>query len=196
MIRRFTRPQGCRPYKKLFVVAVEGDKTEPNYFASLKRISNNVSNIKVIPSNKASAPNHVLKNLKKYLKAHQDCLRDSDETWVVVDADAWTQEQLQELYRWESEADHRGVAVSNPKFELWILLHFEDGQQISRSNCDERLRKYIKNYHKSGKFVFSEEQLKGAVERAKSKDKPPCAGCPREGVSTVYRLVERILGSG
>ena len=80
-------------------------------------------------------------------------------------------------------------------FELWILLHFEDGQQISRSNCDERLRKYIKNYHKSGTFVFSEEQLKGAVERAKSKDKPPCAGCPREGVTTVYRLIERILGN-
>ena len=81
-------------------------------------------------------------------------------------------------------------------FELWILLHFEDGQQISRSNCDERLRKYIKNYHKSVSFVFSEEQLKGAVERAKSKDKPPCAGCPREGVTTVYRLIERILGKG
>ena len=81
-------------------------------------------------------------------------------------------------------------------FELWILLHFEDGQQIPRSNCDERLRKYIKNYHKSVSFVFSEEQLKGAVERAKSKDKPPCAGCPREGVTTVYRLIERILGKG
>ena len=196
MIRRFTRPQGCRPYKKLFVVAVEGDKTEPNYFAALKRISDNIADVKIIRSKKASAPNQVLHNLQKHLKENKNRFRDADETWVVVDADAWPQEQFQALYQWESDADHRGVAVSNPKFELWLLLHFEDGHQISRLNCEERLRKHLPNYRKNLSVVFDKEQLSRAIERAKSKDKPPCAGCPREGVTTVYRLIERILGNG
>jgi hypothetical protein len=33
--RRFQRPLGQRRYRKLFVIAVEGAKTEPQYFATL-----------------------------------------------------------------------------------------------------------------------------------------------------------------
>lgn len=32
-LRTFQRPLGERRYKKLFVVSVEGSKTEPQYFA-------------------------------------------------------------------------------------------------------------------------------------------------------------------
>jgi hypothetical protein len=31
--RRFQRPPGERPYRRLFVIAAEGAKTEPQYFA-------------------------------------------------------------------------------------------------------------------------------------------------------------------
>lgn len=31
--RKFSRPLGERRYRKLFVLAVEGSKTEPQYFA-------------------------------------------------------------------------------------------------------------------------------------------------------------------
>lgn len=33
--RSFSRPLGERRYRKLFLVAVEGSKTEPQYFAML-----------------------------------------------------------------------------------------------------------------------------------------------------------------
>lgn len=200
MNQRFNRPQGFRPYKKLFIVAVEGDKTEPNYFKLLKRISGKIADIQVIPSKKASAPGHVLKNLYKYLKASKINLRNTDELWAAVDADAWSKKQLQALYDWEEQETNKtvvkGVAVSNPKFELWLLLHFEDGHQVYKSNCDDRLRQRLPNYRKDMSFYFSEEQCLKAIARAKTKDSPPCSDCPREGVTTVYRLVERILCNG
>ena len=33
--RSFTRPLGTRRYKRLFLIATEGNKTEPQYFALL-----------------------------------------------------------------------------------------------------------------------------------------------------------------
>ena len=39
-IRTFQRPLGERKYKKLFVISVEGSKTEPLYFAILNKQTN------------------------------------------------------------------------------------------------------------------------------------------------------------
>ncbi len=41
--------------------------------------------------------------------------------------DEWTDDQLSQLNEWAQGADNYGFALSNPKFEFWLLLHFEDG---------------------------------------------------------------------
>jgi len=65
---RFQRPLGERRYKKLFVVSVEGSKTEPQYFA----IFNQPQSIVLVkclnrPSTESS-PIHVLKKMQGYLR--------------------------------------------------------------------------------------------------------------------------------
>ncbi len=119
-----------------------------------------------------------------------------DETWVVVDRDEWTDEQLEKLHTWSDEKGKCGFALSNPKFEYWLLLHFEEGTEIASSSaCSERLKKHLPNYNKGiNPADFTREKVLAAVKRAKIRDKPPCLDWPRRiGGTTVYRLIENML---
>ena len=57
--RSFTRPYGLRSYKKLFVIATEGKKTEPAYFLLFEG-DNRIVRIKCIKGDAISAPAYVL----------------------------------------------------------------------------------------------------------------------------------------
>lgn len=98
--RYLRRTTGRRRYKRVFVIATEGDKTEPGYFSMLNGLTDDV-HIKCISSNKASSPDKVLKKLKKHLK--ENPLSAGDESWLVIDKDNWTNEQIEPLLQWVSE---------------------------------------------------------------------------------------------
>ena len=189
--RKLKRPLGERRYKKLFIIASEGVKTEPRYFALF---NNQQSVIKVtcLRGKSESSPPQVLKRMTKHLK--QESLKKSDQAWLVVDKDHWTDEQLQQLHAWAQSCENYGFVLSNPKFEYWLLLHFEDGAGVSSSHaCSDRLKRYLPNYNKDidpGKI--SPEMISNAIQRAKQRDNPPCSDWPRSIGSTVYRLVERL----
>ncbi len=192
--RDFQRPQGERRYRKLFIVAVEGQKTEPQYFALLNAGST-VVRVKCIEGNSRSAPSQVLNRLRLALR--NENLRPEDEAWVVVDRDSWTDSHLQALVGFTRERDNNCIALSNPKFEYWLLLHFEDGSGVSNSrDCSARLRAHLSDYSKEicGR-KFSAANIRQAVARARRRDTPPCSLWPTETGSTVYRLVERILAA-
>ncbi len=123
-------------------------------------------------------------------------LNKSDEAWLVVDKDQWTDNQLAELGRWAKKKVNYGMALSNPKFEYWLLLHFEDGKNATTSNCDKRLKKYLPDYDKTIDIrKISTDMINDAIRRAKKRDNPPCEDWPRGTGSTVYRLVEKILAT-
>ena len=190
--RRPQRPLGERRYRKVFVIAVEGIKTEPQYFRLFERPS--IIRVHCLKGGNGSAPPQVLKRMAAHLK--EAGIARSDEAWLVVDKDEWTDDQLRQLHYWSNQASNRGLALSNPKFEYWLLLHFEDGRAITSSrDCSERLKRHIPEYDKGidGRS-FPRDRMIEAVRRAKQRDNPPCEDWPRSiGSSTVYRLVERIL---
>ena len=193
--RKFLRPLGERRYRKLFVLAVEGDKTERQYFALFNN-QHSMVHVHCVKSGHKSSPPQVLDRLRNHLK--QKRLQSTDEAWLVVDKDQWTNEQLNQLHKWAQESRNFGLAVSNPKFEFWLLLHFEKGNGIASSqDCSNRLEKHIPGYNKELKSRnFTRSQIDEAMRRAKQRDNPPCADWPRAmGGSTVYRLVESILQS-
>ncbi|MBT3291658.1 MAG: RloB domain-containing protein [Victivallales bacterium] len=188
--RTFRRPTGVRRYRKLFIIAAEGAKTEPQYFTAL---GSQQATIRPLKGRNKSSPQHVLKRMEEYLKG--ESLRKSDEAWLVVDKDQWTDDQLGELHRWAQKADNYGLALSNPSFEYWVLLHFEDGTGISSARaCTNRLREHLPDYDKGiDARKITQPMIGEAIRRAKLRDNPPCADWPRAlGGTTVYRLVERI----
>jgi hypothetical protein len=193
--RRFTRPLGKRPYRKLFVIAAEGTKTEPEYFVIFSE-QQSVIRVNCLKSRHGSSPPQVLRRMEEHLKREK--LRSSDEAWLVVDKDQWTDEQLSQLHTWAQKQENYGFALSNPKFEYWLLLHFEDGVGIASSqDCTDRLRRHLPSYDKGvDSDKITREHIDNAIRRAKQRDNPPCTDWPRAiGCSTVYKLVENILRS-
>ena len=189
--RNFRRPLGERRYRKLFIVATEGVKTELQYFGILNY---HYPFIHMNLLKSSNSPLEVLKCMKDHLK--KEPLKNLDEAWLVVDKDQWTDEQLAQLYRWSQDADNYGFALSNPKFEYWLLLHFEDGTNIGSSReCSARLNNHIPGYDKGLEVrKFTPDMVEAAIRRAKVRDNPPCADWPRTlGSTTVYKLVENIL---
>ena len=76
----------------MFLIATEGARTEPQYFALFKefdRISS-VVHVKCIKkSSGASSPQHVLRSMKSHLSEIR--LQNTDEAWLVVDKDEWSE---------------------------------------------------------------------------------------------------------
>jgi len=140
-----------------------------------------------------SSPPRVLKRMKDYLRREK--LKESDEAWLVVDKDQWTDNQLMQLHAWAQERGNYGFALSNPKFEYWLLLHFDDGGGIvSPRDCTDRLRNYWPDYDKGiDTRRINRRQIEDAVERARARDNPPCPDWPHGIGTTVYRLVEKLL---
>lgn len=178
---RFQRPLGERRYRKLFVIATEGAVTEPLYF-SIFNNQESVIKVKCLKSG-ASAPKHVLARMKKYLR--DETLQATDEAWLVVDKDLWPDEQLTQLRAWAKEQKNHGLAVSDPKFEYWLLLHFEDCS--SSSKCGTRLQECLSRYDKGFDIrKLTQPMIDDAIRRARQRkiNTPP--------YTEVYKLVEKI----
>jgi len=130
----FIRRTGFRD-AKLIVIASEGQKTEKMYFNDLKdeyaRSSLHVEVLERFVS--ASSPSHVLACLNKFKTKYR--LRRDDELWMVIDIDRWTEQNLSDV---AGKCRDKGflIAVSNPCFELWLLLHLDC---MSSNNLDTPL---------------------------------------------------------
>ncbi len=74
--RKFKRPLGERRYRRIFVIAAEGEKTEPQYFAIFNDLQL-VIRVNCLKGRHDSSPPQVLKRMKDYLRREK--LRHSDE---------------------------------------------------------------------------------------------------------------------
>ncbi len=194
MTSRLHRRLGERRYKRMFVIVAEGTVTEQEYFPLLDEDS--IVHVKCLKSKGNLPPQDALKRVRSYV--HKEGLRKKDEAWVVVDRDFWPPQHLAELHAWAQEKANYGFALSNPKFEFWLLLHFESAEGVTTSSdCDNRLANHLRSYNKHiDPHHFTRERIAQAVERAKERDNPRCQDWPRVAGTTVYRLVQNILQSG
>jgi len=192
--RRFSRPTGTRRIRKLIVIATEGRVTEPGYFAILNQMNAENLTVKCIYGKK-STPNHVLKRMEEVLESER--LKREDEAWIVVDKDDWSDEELQRLANWSVRKSNYHLAVSNPMFEYWLLLHFDDGSGVSTANqCYDRLKRYLTTYRKHIRSNdINRDQVDDAIRRGEVCDRPPTSDWPRSVGSTVYKLAQSILSA-
>ena len=193
---QFTRSSGKRFYKRLFLVGVEGSRTECDYFSMF-----NSAYVHVVPvaSREGNSPKKVLAALKAAIPRFQ--LRDGDYLWIVVDRDEWPAEELELCRMWaqdskESPEQQKGFSLSNPKFEFWLLLHFEDGtQHVTSKACLAALCAHLPEYDKTlSRSDITEESIPAAIQRAKTLlGAGDPTDWPREaGKTTVFTLCEAI----
>lgn len=183
--RSFGRKAPVRSYRKRFVIATEGKETEPQYFSMFNSKRSTVQ-IVVLKSKQKTSPGHVLVRLKKA------DIGKNDSAWIVIDRDTWEPEELDQVFDGCTAQGYQ-MALSNPMFEYWILLHFEEGHGVHAGNLKRRLTLQLPHFSKSNVELHKiKPGIKEAIRRAERKDTPPCEKWPETTGTTVYRLVKEL----
>jgi hypothetical protein len=179
---------------RLLIIFCEGEKTEKQYFES-SLFRNLRIQVKVIESQGGfSSPKHVFERMKSYIAGVD--LEPNDEYWLMTDIDRWPIEQLSDVFAKAIRGKRKAnLAISNPSFELWLYLHFEEW---STGNChaeyvEKALRKLLGSYNKSRLTIeLFEGNVNSAVDRAKKMCTNTNERWPSNPGTHVYKVVEAI----
>lgn len=188
------RRTGQRPYRPVCWVSTEGT-TERDYFrmAVFKDTRASVKYPKDVHPSRRN-PAAVLKRLQKEIGS--EGLRKGDEAWIVVDMDNYEGE-LGVLLAWCDKHPGYHLAVSNPKFELFLVMHYEKANGCTTAaKVDDVLKRYMSGYDKRlTPTQFSLEEVKNAVENARAKRAACTSELPGPGMTDAFKLVESLLGA-
>jgi hypothetical protein len=136
-----------------------------------------------------SAPNHVLKRLDDFTDEFE--LGDEDELWLVVDTDRFS---LQLVTQQATQKNYL-LAVSNPCFEVWLLLHASDFP-ADLTTCQEfkrEIRRVLGSYNHTNLQVEDfHSGVQDAIRRATCRNPDPAERWPPTVGTHVYRLVESL----
>ena len=172
------REQNVRVKRKYFLIVCEGERTEPNYFESLKQdLPNGILatyqiDIEGTGRNTQSLIDEALRIKSKY---ESDYNRKIDKIWAVFDKDSFSANDFNNaILRCKNASPKIGCAWSNEAFELWYLLHFHYyNSPISRKDyqhlIEENLQPYIGKdykYEKNSKVMYSLLKKHGSLENA------------------------------
>ena len=191
---RFYRPSGFRKTKPVFVVAMEGARTEPIYFRELRPGREAAVRLVLVTNvGHRSSPSDVLARLRDWTR--KNAIRKTDEAWIVIDRDAFPEAELNTVC---SEARTHGyhIAMSNPCFELWLWLHLRDNRLFTdRHHCQRELAKILVNYEKGdyGAKALIENGCRDAIRRAAALDLNQNVLWPQNQSTWVFRLVQKLL---
>lgn len=160
-----------RPAKIALLIYSEGKNTEPTYLRGFAHaFGNNLVRIKIEAA--AGVPMTLVQSAlgaKAAITKTRNSFEKFDQVWTVFDRDEHPNfEEALELAR----ANGINVAMSNPCFEVWLLLHM--GDYDAPDNRHEAQKKYASadsSYNPNGsKEIDFEKLLKGydkACGRAK-----------------------------
>jgi hypothetical protein len=129
-----------------FIHIYSNGYTELNYFNLKKCDCVKRRNIKIEPFfENAGNPQQILKQIeKKYQKGD---ITSKDKIFCVIDVDDIEDVSIKEAIRIKSE--YITLVLSNPNFELWLLLHFKlYTHQFSKEETLTKLKKFIPDYVK------------------------------------------------
>ena len=196
-LRRVARTHKNRPLVARVVICTEGISTEGEYLKVFND-SYGKPGARLVPILVGGDPGAVVKRAieeKQKIKGDSSAKRDS--VWAMFDRDAHPRfGEAKDLAR----RKNIGLAVSDPCFELWGVLHYQnqDGP-IDRSECQRQLESLCREYSRKSGKVFADEitisdNYMNAVARAKqlliNRERERCPeGNPS---TTVHHLTEHI----
>ena len=190
-----------REPKRRFVLFCEGAKTEPAYFAAIRRACSGAM-IAVEIVRGPGAPMTVAEEATQEAKSRKrgrrgtDSFEEGDRIWAVFDRDAHP--------RFDDAVtlcERHGVKVgrSDPCFELWLILHQGDyNKPCSSQDAQRKLAQLRPEYDKDGTKTPNCGELAGHVEEAEERAEAQLQRREEEGApygnpsTTVGRLTRAI----
>ena len=170
------------------ILVVCGSKeTERQYFQGLREQLRNPA-VSVVVCGKACSPTQLIAYAQKRRVENKGTF---DEVWCVFDVDQFV--DVAEAVVAAGKAGIR-VAISNPCFELWLLLHFasQTAHVPTYKKLLPLLQKHVPNYDKSRlDFAVYKDGRAEAAIRARKLD-PTGLDHAQNPATGVWQLVERM----
>lgn len=162
------RVAGKRPELRTIVVFTEGSNSEPDYINGLKRLSHVAKDVAL---NLELHPEHGVPLTLVRLAMERKKDPEVDECWCLFDVE-WPQNHPN-LKAAVSRARDNGIklAISNPCFEVWLILHHQDFNKFSSTNKVESSSRALDN--RTGKSIDTSLYIplrKVAAKRAEILD--------------------------
>lgn len=169
--KRTSRRTPFREPKRRLLVVCEGKNTEPQYINGLALCYRNTVLEITIPPERGD-PRKLVELAKKnteeaisIARRNKDDNLKYDEIWCVYDKD--DHQRFEDACRMARDNGFR-LAISNPSFELWLLLHFRESPGMQhRDRVKEMLSREVSGYDKKVDFRVYADRLSEAGARAK-----------------------------
>jgi hypothetical protein len=148
------RKVAIRAPRRTFLIFCEGERTEPEYLNALKLLPSvrdvAAVDLRVQTRNGGSVPRSLVSLAVSARNRAIDEEAEIDEFWCVFDVE-WPRNHpsLNEAMK-EAEQNGIRIAVSNPCFELWLILHFQDYGAWLNSRSASRLRRQLDGSRNKG----------------------------------------------
>jgi len=148
-----------------------------------------------------SSPQQVMSRLDEYIEEHQ--FGDGDQFWFVADTDHWIESNhIQNLVEVARLCRQKGiqVALSNPCFDLWLLLHFDDfpaEQSLSCSAIADRIRSVVGAFNKTKVFRLPIDNASVANAIARSSANYDASAIIPENLQTaLHSIIQQLVAEG
>lgn len=210
------REGGFLEAEKMFVLSYEGKISEKKYFEDFRNseLFNDSGLIEIIslkrPTNRGSDPISVKKLLLEAKKEYR--FKDTDEFWLIIDRDDWEEihnHNFDKLVEDCKKENNFFLAMSNPCFEIWLILHLKDinefdeeekikimsNEKISNSkNYIDKVLSEIqgRGYNKRPNPRIFSPLTKTAIDRAKGLDNEN-QDYPEQLGTHIYKLIEKLI---
>ncbi len=209
------RAGGFLEAEKLFILSYEGTVSEKKYFEDFRKskLFNDSGLIEIISLKRTKKSGTDPISVKKLLQEakREYRFKNTDEFWLVIDRDDWESihhHNFDSLVLDCKAEENFFLAMSNPCFEIWLILHLKDINEFS----EEEKQKLVENEKISNSknyidTVLSETQGRGynkrpnpmiflpltqvAIDRAKALDNG-VEEYPINLGTHIYKLVEKL----
>tara|TARA_B110000908_G_scaffold162076_1_gene207101 strand:- start:4 stop:684 length:681 start_codon:yes stop_codon:yes gene_type:complete len=172
------RKRNTKSKRKYFLIVCEGEKTEPNYFESLKNdlpkgvLTSCRIDVEGTGRNTLSL---VEESIKMKERLENETSLSIDKIWVVFDRDSFEPDNFNEAINLcKNSLPEIGCAWTNEAFELWYLLHFnfyntainrEMYQKLIEGNLKPKVGEDYE-YQKNSKEMYDLLKENGSLELA------------------------------
>lgn len=201
--RSFRRAPPSRDVGRKLVIVCEGKKTERGYFEEIRKSYRLPTlKVKVIHAD-VTDPLSIVRAAIEYRQARKNerAWAKEDTAWAVFDGDEHRDANPD---RWNdaiqiARSNNIRLAVSNPCFELWYLLHYRSHTaDVTRQRAFRLLKSHISDYEKAKTLWPSplEPLTDEAIRRAKqlaSRTETDELQPFTNPYTSVYELVESLL---
>jgi hypothetical protein len=220
---------------KIIFLSCEGSATEEEYIEILSRIYDGVKNkiqlisvakdeIHTAPKGRTREQNQTLgksklwqlvERIDKFKQEKEPIYEFSkypdDEFWIVSDIDDNLDNHLQEFKKAIEDCDEKGYkyAISNPFFEVWLLLHHDKVWEEDKKYAVTEKHPYEPTDHFRNRLAergaalkeqkhlneehYSDEKIRAAVQRAKELQKDSSEKYPKDYGTHVFKIIDEIL---